>query len=63
VVFADGARRVIDFKPFLRRFPHPDYDKYQKVSGFKRFKVIDGNIDWDDDTMSFNPESLYAGKI
>ena len=63
VVFSDGIRREIDVAPFLERFPHPCHNKYKKVSEFKKFKIIDGNVNWDDYNMIFTPESLYSGKI
>jgi len=63
VVFTDGFQRTIDFNPFLKRFDHPDYDRYKKISEFKKFKIIDGNINWHDDNMIFEPESLYKGEI
>ena len=63
VVFTDGVCRKIDVAPFLKRFPHPSHNKYKKISEFKKFKIIDGNINWHDYNMIFEPESLYKGEI
>jgi len=63
VEFSDGSQRLINFDPFLKRFRHPDLDRYKKISEFKKFKIIDGNINWHDYNMIFEPESLYKGEI
>jgi len=63
VTFSDGARREVDFKPFLQRFRHPDLERYKKVTEFKKYKVIDGNINWHDYNMIFPVEDLYKGEI
>jgi hypothetical protein len=63
IVFSDGARRIIDFRPFLERFSHPDYDKYMDVDEFKKFSIMDGNINWNDYHMIFTMESLYKGEL
>ena len=63
IEFSDETRRVVDFKPFLTRFRHPAYEKYMTVSGFKKYQIIDGNINWDDYNMIFHVEDLYQGKI
>ncbi|MDR2675602.1 MAG: DUF2442 domain-containing protein [Opitutaceae bacterium] len=63
VVFSDGLRREIDFKPFLDRFAHPDYDRYLDVVEFKKFKITDGNINWNDRHMIFTMDSLHKGQV
>ena len=63
IEFSNGVRREVDFKSFLLRFAHPDYDKYMEISEFKRFKIIDGNINWNDYHMIFTIEALYKGQI
>ena len=63
IAFSDGAKRVVDFHPFLKRFRHPAYEKYKRVSGFKKFDIINGNINWDDYNMIFPVEDLYKGEI
>jgi hypothetical protein len=63
IEFSDNTRRVIDFKPFLERFSHPDYDRYMDVDEFKKFGIVDGNINWNDYHMIFTMESLYKGEL
>jgi hypothetical protein len=63
IVFSDGLVRVLDFKPFLERFAHPEYDCYLNENNFKNFEIVDGNICWDDYHMIFTIDSLYKGII
>ena len=46
VLFSDGQCRTIDFRSFFERHPHPQYNKYQKVSEFRKFTLRNGNIIW-----------------
>lgn len=61
--FSDGARRVVDFMAFLRRFNHPDYDLYLDEGNFKNFVLRDGNIDWNDYHMIFTVDALHSGEL
>ncbi len=63
ITFSDGLIRVIDFMPFLKKFCHPDYDCYLSEEYFKNFKIVDGNINWNDYHMIFTIDSLYKGII
>ena len=63
IVFSDGTIRFVYFLPVLHRFSHPDYDCYLDETEFKEFKIVDGNLDWNDFHMSFTPESLYQGEV
>jgi len=54
----------VDFKPFVfKPFGHPIYKRYRKPSVFKKFEIIDGNLNWFDYEMIFPVEQLYAGRI
>lgn len=61
IVFSDGLERILDFKPFLDKFSHPDYDCYLNEENFKHFEIVDGNICWNDYHMIFTIDSLYKG--
>ena len=63
VHFSDGASQVIDFLPFLQSFRHPDYEQYFDLEYFKRFKIIEGNINWDDYNLIFPVDDLYEGRL
>ncbi len=63
LLFSDGTQQVICFMNFLKKFAHPDYDRYLNEEEFKKFQVIDGNINWNDYHMIFTIEALHNGKI
>ena len=64
IFFKDKTVKVVDFKEFLfNEYVHPIYKRYRKLSVFKKFDVIDGNLNWYDYEMIFPVEQLYAGKI
>ena len=63
VLFSDGTEKVIDFKPFLSRSLHPSIAKYQDKSLFANFKIVSGNLNWNDFDLIFPIEDLYNGEI
>lgn len=63
VFFNDGVNRLIDFKPFLELSPHPSIRKYLDEARFKQFKIVDGNLNWNDYDLIFPIADLYNGKI
>jgi hypothetical protein len=63
VFFADGKETIVDFKPFLEKSQHPDIRKYLNEDTFKCFKIIDGNLNWNDYDMIFPVSDLYDGII
>ena len=63
VHFNDGNEKLIDFKSFLKKALHPSLKKYLNESKFKEFKIIDGNLNWNDHEMIFPIWDLYTGKI
>ncbi len=63
ITFSDGYVSNVDFAPFIFSDGHPDYEKYKSEKGFLTYKVIDGNLNWDDYTMIFPVEDLYKGKL
>jgi hypothetical protein len=42
---------------------HPGIRKYQEELLFKQFKIVDGNLNWNDYEMIFPLEDIYKGKI
>ena len=61
--FNDGKGRVVDFETFLRNARNPLFKKYLAVDEFKKFKIIYGNLDWNDYEMCFPIADLYEGNI
>ncbi|MDR0692120.1 MAG: DUF2442 domain-containing protein [Prevotellaceae bacterium] len=64
IVFNDGTAQEIDFRYFLCRHPHPQYNKYGNPERFKDFQLEEGNIVWGKNwDLIFPIEQLYQGKI
>ena len=63
VTFSDGEKRTIDFEPFLLKSQHPSIKKYLNREEFKKFKIIHGNLNWNDYDMIFPLSDLRKGKI
>ncbi len=61
--FNDGKEHVVDFAPFLQKVRNPALKKYRAVREFKKFKLVYGNLDWNDYEMCFPVADLHAGKI
>jgi hypothetical protein len=63
LLFSDKTERAVDFRPFLRRSSHPAVKKYLKEELFKDFKIMHGNLNWNDYDLIFPIDDLYNGKI
>jgi hypothetical protein len=63
IIFNDGIDRLVDFKSFLETSYHPSIRKYLDENKFKEFKIIDGNLNWNDYDLIFPIYDLYQGKI
>jgi DUF971 family protein len=63
VSFNDGNEKLVDFKPFLTKSLHPAISKYLKEELFKQFKIINGNLNWNDYDLIFPIDNLYEGVI
>ena len=62
--FGDGTQKVVDFGGFLKRHSHPQFDKYKRLTWFKKFKIDNGNIVWGKDwDLIFPVDQIYKGKI
>ena len=56
--------RVVDIGDFIRRHPHPQYNKYLDPRKFSRFTIDSGNVVWGKNwDLIFPIEQLYAGTI
>jgi hypothetical protein len=63
IYFNDETEKLVDFKRFLLRSLHPSISKYLDESLFKQFKIIDGNLNWNDFDLIFPVHNLYEGAI
>jgi len=61
--FSDQTEQEVDFSHFLKNSTHPEVRKYLDVNLFKTFKVVNGDIDWNDFDMCFPIHDLYNGAI
>ena len=61
--FNDGIVTIVDFETFLLKSQHPSINKYLDLKLFKDFKIIDGNLNWNDYDLIFPIWELYQGKI
>lgn len=63
IEFNDDEVRVVDFAPFIFSDSHPDHERYKRIDNFLDFKIIDGNLNWDDYTMIFPVEDIYHNRL
>ena len=63
ISFNDWNKKSVDFKPFLTKSLHPAISKYLKEDLFKQFKIINGNLNWNDFDLIFPIYDLYEGVI
>ena len=64
LTFSDNTVRTVDIGDFIRRHPHPQYNKYLDPRKFSRFTIDNGNIVWGKNwDMVFPVEHLHAGRI
>ncbi|MFD2570964.1 DUF2442 domain-containing protein [Spirosoma soli] len=62
--FSDRTSQVVDFGPFLLNHPHPQHNKYRKLTNFKRFRLERGNLVWGRDwDMIFPISQLHQGYV
>ena len=57
--FSDGKNHVIDFGPFLMSARNPMVAQYRDIEKFRQFRLVYGNLDWNDYEMCFSIEDLY----
>lgn len=63
ITFNDGKNILVDFKSFLESSSHPSIKKYLEESKFKKFDIVDGNLNWNDYDLIFPIYDLYQGRI
>ncbi len=61
--FKDSSIKTINFETYLLKSALPKINKYLDKGKFKKFMIIDGNLNWNNNDLSFPLEALYTGKI
>lgn len=60
--FNDNTSRIVNIGDYIRRHPHPQYNKYLDEKLFNTFQLEDGNIVWGEDwDLIFPIEQLHQG--
>ncbi|HTH83684.1 MAG TPA: DUF2442 domain-containing protein [Mucilaginibacter sp.] len=63
ISFSDGSEKLVNFKSFLMKSVHPSISKYLDEKQFLQFKIIAGNLNWNDYDLIFPVHDLYEGAI
>ena len=64
VFFSDNTDKVVNIGDFIRKHPHPQYNKYLQEKNFKKFNIESGNVVWGKNwDLIFPIEQLYNGRV
>ncbi|MBP5371943.1 MAG: DUF2442 domain-containing protein [Bacteroidales bacterium] len=64
ITYSDGFTNVVNIGDFIKRHPHPQYNKYLDEKNFKKFKIEMGNVVWGKNwDIIFPVGALYAGNL
>lgn len=64
VLFSDNTEKDINVGEYIKRHPHPQYNKYTNPKNFKRFTIENGNVVWGKNwDLIFPIEDLYSGVL
>ena len=62
--FSDNTTQTVDVGDFIRRHPHPQYNKYLDPKKFNSFTIEHGNVVWGKNwDLMFPVEQLHRGVI
>jgi len=61
--FSNGKNLIIDFEPFISNSYHHGIRKYLDKDQFRKFKIVNGNLNWNDYDLIFPIEDLYLGNL
>ena len=62
--FSDNTTCTVNVGDYIRRHPHPQYNKYLDERKFTRFAIEDGNVVWGKNwDLIFPVEELHAGVL
>ena len=63
ITFNDSKTHVVDFESFLTKSRNEQIRKYLNIDMFKSFKIVDGDLDWNDFDLCFPIHDLYTNSI
>ena len=64
LTFSDNTKQLVNVGDFIRKHPHPQYNKYLDPNKFRRFAIENGNIVWGKNwDLVFPIEQLHSGTI
>jgi len=63
LVFNDKTKHIIDFYPFLSSSLNPLIRKYLDRKEFIKFKINEGDLEWNDYDLCFPIADLYENRI
>jgi hypothetical protein len=63
ITFNDNTVQMVNFGPFLESSRHPEIRKYLDKKLFKQFKIVNGDLDWNNYDLIFPIADLYENSI
>jgi len=63
MTFNDSTVQTINFEPFLLKSVFPKVNKYLDKGKFKKFLLVEGNLNWHNSELTFPLADLHAGVI
>jgi hypothetical protein len=63
LMFNDNSKQLIDFYPFLSVSLNPLIRKYLNPKEFSKFRIDDGDLEWNDYDLCFPIADLYENRI
>lgn len=63
IYFSDGTVKRVDFERFLKSAKPPATRSYLDLKKFQQFRVIEGELDWNDLDLCNPLHQLYSGKV
>ena len=63
LLFNDNTKQTVDFYPFLSNSLNPLIRKYIDINEFKKFKIDEGDLEWNDYDLCFPIADLYENNI
>ncbi|MHC4445379.1 MAG: DUF2442 domain-containing protein [Planctomycetota bacterium] len=63
IYFNDNTKQVIDFYSFLSDSLNPLIKKYLDLNEFKKFNLVNGDLEWNDYDLCFPVADLYENTV
>lgn len=63
LLFNDNTKQTMDFYPFLSNSLNPLIRKYLDINEFKKFKLDNDDLEWNDYDLCFPIADLYKNNI